>query len=86
MTESEYQGPTPAEKLREANSKRFINFFSKGNFSEANFGQIKEKLDSVVLRPIELISSMIDGNENISISDIESITFKPLRDLAKQLI
>lgn len=85
MTESEYQGPTPAEKLREANSKRFINFFSKGNFSEANFGQIKEKLDSVVLRPIELISSMIDGNENISISDIESITFKPLRDLAKQI-
>lgn len=82
MSENIYSGPTPAEKIRETNSKRFINFYSKDNFSEANFEQIKAKLDSVVLRPIEIITSIVDENSNITSSDIESITFKPLRDLA----
>ena len=82
MSESQYTGPTSAENLREINSKRFINFYSSESFSEANFGQIKEKLDSVVLRPIEIITSIVNESGNISNSDIESIPFKPLRDLA----
>lgn len=82
MSETAYTGPTPAEKLREINSKRFINFYSRESFTEANFGQIKEKLDSIVLRPIEIISSIVNEKGNISTSDIDSISFKPLRDLA----
>ncbi|OHS98811.1 hypothetical protein TRFO_01871 [Tritrichomonas foetus] len=83
--ENEYEGPAVSNELREKQAKRFINFYTDDSFSEVKYEQVKEKLDLVLTKPINLISSIVAEEEGVGEEEIKSIVFPPLQSLATQI-
>ena len=79
-----YEGPTSCQELREKHARMLINFYAPESFSEVKYESVQEKLDKVLLHPINAISSIV--NEEEPNCEVDSIVFPPLKDLALQVI